>query len=403
MRLTMTERQSLVRVTAPRYQKAPKKEKSTILDEFQQLTHYARCYASYVLSRHGRKSRVDRHTTLIGDFSKRVRNKRQLFYGPAVLDALRTIWAMLGYLCGKRLKAALTEVVPKLERWAEIDLNADTKRKLQSISAATIDRMLKADRKRLELKSRCQTKPGTLLKYQVPIRTFAEWDESKPGFVEVDLVSHGGGDERGDFCQTLTVTDVCSVWTEAQAVKNKAQVWVFEALTDIRKRLPFPLLGIDSDNGGEFINSHLVNYCKQQGITFTRSRPYRKNDNCYVEEKNYTVVRKAVGYRRYDSPQELTILNRLYCYVGLLTNYFLPSMKLASKHRVGSKVIKRYDAPQTPYARLLGSADVAPQVKKRLKDQYVDLNPAQLSREISNLQRELFKAHERKLKKRRAG
>ena len=402
MRLTMKERQALVRVTAERYQRADKKEKGKILHEFIESTGYTRCYGSYLLSRHGRARRVDSKTTLIGDVSKKVRKKREPVYGPEVTRVLKVVWMNLDFLCGKRLKAALAETVSVLERWNEIDVTTETKGKLERISAATIDRLLAPERKRLELKSRSGTKPGTLLKHQVEIRTFAQWDESKPGFVEVDLVSHGGGDERGDFCQTLCVTDVSSGWTETQAVKNKAQVWVFEALREIQQRLPFKLLGIDSDNGSEFINAHLIAYCRQQGITFTRSRPYRKNDNCFVEEKNYTVVRRAVGYMRHDTPAELQILNRLYFYLRLRTNYFLPSMKLASKQRFGSKVVKHYYKPETPCRRLLQSTTLSTRGKLKLKSQYRVLNPAQLTREIARLQHALLRAVQKKLRKTRA-
>ena len=402
MRLDMKARQSLVRVTAGRYQKGSKKEKRKILDEFVQSTGYHRCYASFLLSRHGRPRRVDFKTTLVPDVSRRVRKKREPIYGADVVKALKIVWMNLDFMCGKRLKAALTQSVSVMERWSEINVSAQTKRKLERISAATIDRLLGPERKRLELKSRSGTKPGTLLKHQVTIRTFADWDENKPGFAETDLVSHGGGDERGDFCQTLCLTDVCSAWTEAETVRNKAQVHVFEGLKNIRKRLPFDLLGLDSDNGSEFINGHLITYCKQEGITFTRSRPYRKNDNCFVEEKNFTLVRRAVGYMRHDTPGELAILNRLYYYLCLRSNYFLPTMKLTSKHRIGSKVIKRYQLPQTPYQRLLDSPDVPRQAKQQLKRTYQELNPAQLTREIVRLQQALWKAVQKKNKKKKA-
>ncbi|MEK6284072.1 MAG: transposase family protein [Acidobacteriota bacterium] len=402
MRLDMKARQSLVRVIAGRYQRASRNEKRKILDEFVQSTGYHRCYASFLLSRHGKPLRVDSKTTLVGDVSKRVRKKREPIYGADVLKALKIVWMNLDFMCGKRLKAAITETVAVMERWGEMNVSAETKGKLNRISAATIDRLLGPERKRLELKSRSGTKPGTLLKHQVEIRTFADWDENKPGFAETDLVSHGGGDERGDFCQTLCLTDVCSAWTEAEAVRNKAQVWVFEGLENIRQRLPFDLLGLDSDNGSEFINGHLIAYCKREGITFTRSRPYRKNDNCFVEEKNYTLVRRAVGYMRHDTPGELQILNRLYYYVCLRSNYFLPTMKLTSKQRIGSKVVKRYLLPETPYQRLLGSPDVPDQAKQQLKQKYQELNPAQLTREIARLQQTLWKAVQKKRKKKKA-
>lgn len=401
MRLDLKARQSLVRVNAGRYQRSSKKQKGKILDEFVQSTGYRRCYASFLLSRHGRPVRVDSKTTLVGDVSKRLRKKREPIYGPDVLAALRKIWANLDFLCGKRLKAVLTETLAKMEKWGEIEVATSTKRNLERISAATIDRLLTAERKRLDLKSRSGTKPGTLLKSQIQIRTSTDWDDSRPGFGEIDLVSHSGGDERGDFAQSLCFTDVPSTWSDAEAVRNKAQVWVFKALENIRKRLPFKLLGIDSDNGGEFINAHLVNYCKNEDITFTRSRPYRKNDNCFVEEKNYTLVRRAAGYLRYDTPQELEILNRLYHYWCLRTNYFLPTMKLVNKYRIGSKVVKKYDSPQTPYQRLLESAHVPARVKQQLRQTYEELNPAQLTREIVRLQQALLKTHQKKSKAQR--
>lgn len=402
MGLTMGERQSLVRENASRYQRASKTEKRTMLDEFVHSTGYHRTYASYLLSHHGKRVVVARKTIIVGDIRKRVRKKREPLYGAEVVKALKQIWVILDLICGKRLQSALPEVVPKLERWGELKLSGEVREKLLRMSASTMDRVLADERKRMELKSRSGTRPGTLLKHQVPIRTFSEWDESKPGFVEIDLVSHSGGDERGDFCQTLTATDVCSGWTETEAVRNKAQVWVFEGLTRIRARLPFALLGIDSDNGSEFINKHLIAYCEREGISFTRSRPYRKNDNCFVEQKNYTVVRKIVGYGRHDSSKELEILNRLYCYQRLYTNYFLPSMKLSQKTRIGSKVVKRYEEPKTPYQRLLESPSVDRRIKHRLKTEYNNLNPAQLKREIMWLQQLLWKAVRNKQRKRRA-
>jgi hypothetical protein len=401
MGLTMGERRSLVRENASRYQKVGKKEKRIILDEFVHSTGYHRTYASYLLSHHGKRVVVARKTTIVGDIRKRVRKKREPVYGAEVVEALKRIWGILDLICGKRLKTALPEVVPKLERWGELKVTAGVREKLLKMSASTMDRVLATERKRMELKSRSGTKPGTLLKHQVPIRTFCEWDESKPGFMEVDLVSHGGGDERGDFCQTLSATDVSSAWTETEAVRNKAQVHVFEGLTKIRTRLPFDLLGLDSDNGSEFINAHLVAYCAQEQITFTRSRPYRKNDNCYVEQKNYTVVRKTVGYMRHDTTKELEILNRLYSYLRLYSNYFLPSMKLSQKTRIGSKVVKRYEVPKTPYQRLLESPSVDRRIKRRLRAEYEQLNPAQLRREIMWLQQMLLKAVRNKQRRRR--
>ena len=306
------------------------------------------------------------------------------------MKPLCRIWAILDGLCGKRLAAILPEVIRVLEQHKEIRLDADTRRKLLTISPATIDRLLAPERKKMALRARSGTKPGTLLKHQIPIRTFAEWNEATPGFVEIDLVGHDGGVGEGDFCQTLNVTDVASGWTEAQAVLNKAEIWVFQALKDIRTRLPFALLGIDSDNGSEFINHHLLRYCRSERITFTRGRAYKKNDGCFIEQKNYTVVRRAVGYARYAGASHLALLNRLYGALRLYTNYFQPVMKLIRKERRGAKVKKTYDRPQTPYQRLLNTPGFPARARQRLKAEYATLNPAALKREISQLQLALY-------------
>lgn len=391
MGLTMKVRKSITGEIAKRYQKARKKKKKGILDEFVQLTGYNRCYASSVLKNHGKKIRISPRVVLAADPKMRTKRKYKKTYGDKVKAALITIWHILDCICGKRMKPVLGEVIGRLLQCRELVLDKDTHQKLLRISASTIDRLLKDERKKFTLKGRSLTKPGTLLKNQIPIRTFSEWDEGRPGFAEVDLVGHDGGNSRGDFAQTLDVTDICTGWTETQAVRNKAQKWVFEALTDIRQRLPFPLLGIDSDNGGEFINHHLISYCKEEKLTFTRSRSYRKNDGCYVEQKNYSVVRRAVGYLRYDTEEELKVLNELYRSLRLHTNFFLPSMKLLQKTRVGSKVFKKHDEPKTPYQRVLDSTRVSDKDKERMKKIYLSLNPAYLKRQITRLQQKLVR------------
>ena len=390
MGLTAKEKRSATKVTAPRYQKAKKKQKGRILEEFVALTGYDRCYATYLLRTHGKKVYVNKNTVIVADVGKTAAKPRKRVYDKLVIAALSAIWYIMDCICGKRLEPMLKNIIPILEKHNEIQLDDATRTKLLNISAATIDRLLKPERKKHMIKGRSHTKPGTLLKHQIPIRTFAQWDEKKPGFVENDLVGHDGGDPSGEFAQTLNVTDIATGWTEQQAVKNKAQRWVFEALTDIRARLPFALLGIDSDNGAEFINAHLYNYCKEEKITFTRARSSRKNDNCFIEQKNYSVVRRAVGYMRHDTPEELAILNELYRYLRLYSNFFQPVMKLLEKTRIGSKVRKKYDEAQTPYQRVLASPDVSKEVKKQLRSQYRKLNPAELKRKIENMQRRLI-------------
>jgi hypothetical protein len=391
MRLTMKQRQAVTAVTVQRYRQGSKKVKQQILDEFCQTTGYCRGYARFVLRNHGRQVWLRGKRVIVGDARKRQPRLKPRLYDDQVVKELIKLWELLNYLCGKRLVAIMPELIAKLEQFGELRLAVSTKEKLLRISAASIDRLLQPERRKHQLRGRSHTKPGTLLKHQIPIRTFAEWNEQQPGFAEIDLVAHDGGLALGDYCQTLDLTDVCTSWTETEAVPNKAQVWVFEAIQTIRQRLPFPLLGLDSDNGSEFINHDLLRYCQQQRITFTRARPYRKNDNCYVEQKNYSVVRQTVGYQRFDTAAELMVLKQLYATLRLYTNFFQPTMKLKSKERFGSRVQKSYYAPQTPFQRVLAAAEVTAADKKKLKRQYQNLNPAALKRELDKYRKELFR------------
>ena len=393
MRLKMKARQEVTAVTAGQYRGASKKEKRLLLDQFVSTTGYSRWYARLVLRHAGRRIQVDRQTVVLAVRSGsggRAR-KRPRVYDEKVETALLKLWRIMDYICGKRLQPILPELVVVLERHNEFRCDQETRTKLLSISAATIDRLLKPERRKHELRGRSGTKPGTLLKKQIPIRTFADWDEQQAGFAEIDLVGHDGGVAAGDYCQTLDLTDIATTWTETEAVRNKAQAWVFEALKNLRKNLPFPLLGLDSDNGSEFINQQLSTYCQREKLTFTRSRPYRKNDNCFVEQKNYSVVRRAVGYQRYDTEAQLKLLNELYAHLRLYTNFFQPTMKLQSKERVGSKVTKRYDLAQTPYQRVLAAPQIAKARKDLLRAKYETLNPAALKRKITRLQERLLK------------
>lgn len=390
MRLTMQQRQAVVAKVAGRYQRSSKKEKGLLLAELVQVTEYSRVYARRVLRQHGKRIKQGQQS-LIADVRVRSCRRRVPYYDEQVKAALIKIWRIMDYICGKRLQATLPELVTVLERHNELQCDRLTKEKLLRISAATIDRLLRAERRKYELRNKSRTKPGTLLKHQIPIRTFAEWNEQQPGFGEIDLVAHDGGLAAGEYCQTLDLTDVATTWTETRAVRNKAQSRVFEALQKVRKNLPFALLGLDSDNGSEFINDPLLHYCRQEKITFTRSRPYRKNDNCFVEQKNYSIVRRAVGYARYDTDEQCDLLNELYSYLRLYTNFFLPTMKLKSKERIGSKVKKCYDQALTPYQRVLQAKLVSKLAKDRLRAKYATLNPAALKRKIERLQQRLTK------------
>ncbi|MFT3861408.1 integrase catalytic domain-containing protein [Micropruina sp.] len=243
--------------------------------------------------------------------------------------------------------------MPLLRTEGEIDVTDEQAALLAQISAATIDRMLAGERGRMTLRGRSRTKPGSLLKHQIPIRTFADWDDAEPGFVEIDLVAHDGGVAAGEYCYTLTMTDIATGWTVNRSVPNRARRWVIEAIDHAAGMFPFAIRGIDSDNGSEFINHHLLAYCEQRQITFTRGRAGKKNDGCYVEQKNWARVRELVGYYRYDTAGELDLLNQIWELDDAFANYFLPSLKLKTKTREGAKVVKKYHQAATPHQRAL--------------------------------------------------
>lgn len=367
--MTKQGKQELLKAVRPRYRKANKRQKTRILDEFVAATRYNRKYAIHLLG--GSPPRP----------SPKKRGRRQI-YGPDVVAALVQVWEACGHLCGKRLHPFLPDMVEALERHGEIKLAPETRSRLLQISASTIDRRLKRARGKLAHRGQSTTKPGTLLKNAIPIRTFADWNEQRPGFVEMDLVAHCGETVAGVFLHTLCVVDIDTRWTEPIALPNKGQKATFVGIQTMRQRLPFPLLGIDSDSGSEFINYHLYHYCQDEQITFTRARPFKKNDQAYVEQRNWTVVRQVVGYARYESPEALALLKSIYEDLRLIVNFFQPVMKLESKTRVGSKVRKVYDVAQTPYQRVMASAYVDPDAKRQLSELYVTLNPAELQRHL---------------------
>ena len=383
MGLTMGQRQAVTKPVAIRYRSASKGAKAVILDELCAMTGWHRDHARKAL----RQALEPRPA---GRARRKPSPPRESKYGPEVMAALRKVWAVMNAPAGKRMAPFMGEIVQQLRAHGELEISDETAELLSSMSAATIDRRLAPDRKKLEIRGRSGTKPGTLLKSQIPIRTWADWDEQAPGFVEIDCVGHEGGAPSGDFCQTLTVTDVHTGWTETAGVRNKAQKWVFAALVELSGRFPFPVKGIDSDNGSEFINNHLFRYCEQQKITFTRSRSGNKNDGAHVEEKNWSVVRKTVGYHRYDTAAELELLGQIYEILRQQTNFFAPSQKLISKTRHGAKVTKRYDDAQTPYQRVLASKKVTKTTKTALRRQYRELNLAQLRRDLLDLQEQLL-------------
>ncbi len=304
--------------------------------------------------------------------------------------ALEFCWAVMGAATGKRMAPFLGELVPRLRRLGELEISDEVAADLCSMSAATIDRRMADARAKLDPRGRSHTKPGSLLKDAIPIRTWAEWDDAVPGFVEIDLVGHEGGNASGDHCFTLTVTDIATGWTENRSVKNKAQKWVFAALMEITQAFPFPILGIDSDNGSEFINWHLLRWCEEHKITFTRSRPGNSNDGAHVEQKNWAIVRTVAGYHRYDTEAERELLNRIWLLQSEMTNFFNPSQKLVSKVRNGAKVAKKYDTAATPFQRADRHKKVSKTRKKTMARTYEELNPAAIQRKIQALTSQLL-------------
>jgi hypothetical protein len=367
--MSQKSKNELVEVVRPRYLKAGKVEKQKILDEFTCATGYHRKHAIRVLRNRVPKSR------------RRKRTGYKTVYRGEVVEALEQIWEIYGHICSKRLQPFLPEAIQVLERCQEINLSKDKKELLLKISSASIDRCLRPIRSKMP-HGISTTKPGRLLKNLIPVRTFTEWDEERPGFLEIDLVAHCGNTTEGQFLCTLTCTDLCTGWTDVTGLLHRSQEAVSEALCRMRQRLPFPLLGIDSDNGGEFINDLLYRYCLDEKITFTRSRPYQKNDQAHVEQKNWSVVRHTVGYDRWETKQELALLESIYDDLRLYINFFQPSFKLIAKERIANRTLKRYDTAKTPYQRVLERKDISLPAKARLAHLYIQLNPAELRRRI---------------------
>jgi len=300
-----------------------------------------------------------------------------------VAGALRVAWEATDRLCSKRLHPFLPELVMILRRHGDQAMTTDIQARLCRMSPSTIDRLLLPWRRLGGRRPFTTTKPGSLLKSSIPIRTFADWQENRPGFLEVDLVPHCGDSTEGFYLTTLSTVDVASGWSECVGVWGKGQERVGGAVHRVRQRLPFPLLGLDSDNGSEFINQHLYTYCHREGITFTRSRPYKKNDNCHVEQKNWSVVRRLIGYDRYSSRAALDTLNRLYDLLRVYVNFFQPVMKLVTKTRHGAKVHKVYDTARTPYQRLLQAGVLTEAKRQELAAVYHGLNPVLLLKHIN--------------------
>lgn len=369
----MAQRQAVTNKLAARYRGGSRSERTEILDQLVELTGWHRDHARAVLRTAGKVRVV------------KARKSRPPVYSAGLIDALEMCWHVARNPAGKRLAPMLATLVPKLVSEGLIRLDEPQVELLVGMSAATIDRRLAAAKEADGFKGRSHTKPGSLLKSQIPIRTWSEWDDTEPGFVEIDLVGHEGGNSFGEFCFTLTMVDIATGWTVNRSVPNKAAVNVLAAIKHATARFPFPIAGIDSDNGSEFINAHLLEYCETNKITFTRGRPGNKDDGCYVEQKNWTHVRGLVGYMRYDTPAELEILNEIWELDWQFTNLLLPQQKLISRERVGSKVIKRHDAARTPHQRALDSGVITAARKAVLTKTLNQLQPGRTSRTIDTL------------------
>jgi hypothetical protein len=389
-RMDMHSRNEYLKVMKENYFKAKtRKEKTELLDEYCRNTGQSRKYIIWKIQQIAIKPKQ--------------RKKRKERYNAEVKAILAKVWEIFDYPCGQRLKPLLEVEIERLRELGEIEAPDEIISKLKMMSPATIDRKLKHQREYLHLlRSKRGPKPGYLLKQKIPIR-LTQWDTSLLGYLETDLVCHCGSSTLGEYANTVSTTEIYSGWWEGEAIMGKSQEYSFQALKEERGRSPFQWKGLDSDNGSEFINDVLYKYCRREGLEFTRSRASRKNDNAYIEEKNWTHVRKVFGYLRYDTYEELAIMNGLYHHeLRLYKNFFQPVMKLQSKERIGGRVKRKYDVPRTPYQRLLESGQISEEAKEELQGIYLSLNPAELKRQIDAKLEKLYSFYEEKRKTQQA-
>ena len=375
-KMTAPARRELVAALREHYTRSSRQDKSRILEEFIRVSGYHRKSAIRILNG---SAEVDPHVP---------RSKRRRVYDDAVQQALIVLWEASDRLCSKRLKALLPTLVPALEHHGHLKLDPALRAKLMAMSAATADRLLRDARPSANGRRGGRQKP-TAVQRNVAVRTFADWAEPLPGYMEMDLVVHSGERLTGSYLHTLALTDVATGWTECVPLLVRDGTLVVESVEALRGSLPFLLRGLDVDNGSEFLNDTLLRYCGAHGIEFTRSRPYRKNDQAWIEQKNGSVVRRMVGYRRLEGMAAFEALSQLYSAVRLFVNFFQPSFKLKEKVRIGARVAKRYHPPETPCSRLLATESIDEPVKARLRDVAQTLDPLQLLEQIRNMQQRL--------------
>jgi len=364
-----------------RYKRASRKEKTSILNEFCTTCGYHRKHAIRLLKNYKRFTKP----------KPKRRGAPSVYNKPSITEPLKRIWLAANLPCSKRMKVIIDLWMPGyVKEYGALSL--DVAKALYRISPPTIDRILKPLRAKYRSRGRCTTKPGTLLRRQIPIKT-NQWDETKPGYVEADTVAHCGDKIEGDYANTVDLVDIATGWTEQGAAWGKGEIGVLAALKDMESRIPFPVLGFDADNGGEFINHHLIRHFadRVKPVQFTRSRPYHSDDNAHIEQKNWTHVRQWLGYDRLDKRKIVDMMNGLYqSEWRLYHNFFQPSTKLIEKKVIASQTVKRYDTPKTPYGRVLKSKHVDLKVKRALKEQFETLNPFQLRKAMETKMKKIF-------------
>lgn len=397
MRLTMDQKRAVTAKLAAQYRGGlqDRKARSQLLSDVAKLTEYTRHYAAWVCRNFGR-TRLVRDTTgalvklVVGRRNKRRRVERLRRYDERVRKVLVLVWESFDQMCGKRLVAILPDVLGAFFRRQGLARHGPLYSKLCSISAATIDRLLRAERAKRRLKGIAHTKPSSILKSHIPIVVSSELPVGEPGHFQMDLVGHEGGNPNGQYAFTLDAVELYSGWVEPRILLNKAHSWVKKAAEDVKNTSPIPVKSFHTDNDSTFINEPLQKWCALQGIHFSRSRPYHSNDTCYVEQKNYNIVRQALGYARYETPEEVALIATLYEKLRLLINFFYPSMKLKEKHRVGARIRKTYDKPRSPARRLLDCPTVSNSLKAALRRQMRQLDPFVLKGEIARMQGKLL-------------